>query len=298
MLNLIELLYSPLGIVMMIILGFILTSGFQFPLGILIIVYVLIAFFVVVFVNSDQPSKMRKQNAEKDARKSAEALRQAEEEKIIRQQRTKAYEELLDIERTPLRNLQTDLAKNAIEELAKVNARLTVSVILKDFPSVVAPAVFAVNQFEISSDFKVSEYLSEDIKLTCFLYQALQECFELKLTWVLNGSNFNGVIGANTDLAKFIRTLLPQQPKDWADNYEYAQTTQSIMSEASNKLVKLSEFLQVMRQISEKAKISNSNSSNTDDPFEKIAKLKKFKDDGIITESEFESKKKDLIDRM
>ena len=313
MLNLVEILNTPIGIIMMIILGFILTGAFQFPLGILIVIYSLIAVFVVVFVNSDQGSEQLSKKRKKDgqayldrqeqrsneaARQAEEEIRQAEQEEAIRQQSAKAYEELLDIERTPLKNLQTNLAETAIEELAKVNARLTVSVILKDFPSVVAPAVFAVNQFESSGDFNVSEYLSENVKLTCLLYQVLQECFQLKLGWVSAGANFNGVINPNTNLGKLIRSLLPQQPKDWAGNYEYAQTTQSIMSEVSNNLIKLNGFLQLMRQISEKAKISNSNSLITDDPFEKIAKLKKLKDDGIITESEFESKKKDLIDRL
>lgn len=309
MLSLIEILNSPLGIVMMMILGFILTGSFKFPLEILIIVYVLIAIFVFVFVNSDQGSKQlskkrkrdedadserQKRRAEEEARQAEEALRQAEEEEAIRQQRAKIYEELVDIERTPLRNLQTNLATNAIEELAKVNARLNVSVILKDFPSVIAPAVFAVDQFESSSDYEVSDYLSSNIKVTCIIYQCLQECFSIKIEHTVKGWGAFTSIAGGSEVGKLIAKILPEQPR-MLGSYDYDQTTQAMMAEASKYIVKLNEILQVIRKISPS---TNSVNVSTTDPFEQIAKLKKLKDDGIITDSEFESKKKDLIDRM
>jgi hypothetical protein len=310
---LVNFLNTPIGIFLSIIFAFVLANVFQVPWSFLILGYMAIAVLLIIYFKSSsgqkemaerykriekEKEKERVASIAKEKAREKAALKLEEERQVHQDAQEKAYREMLDIEISPLRNLKTNLAETAIEELAKVNARLTVSVILKDFPSVVAPAVFAVNQFESSGDFKVSEYLSENIKLTCLLYQILQECFQLKLGWVSAGANFNGVINPNTDLGKLIRNLLPQQPKDWAGNYEYAQTTQSIMSEASNNLIKLNEFLQVMRQISGKEKVSNSNSLIIDDPFEKIAKLKKLKDDGIITESEFESKKKDLIDRL
>ena len=209
-----------------------------------------------------------------------------------------SYEAIFDPESSPLCNLQTNLAETAIEELAKVNARLIVSVILQDFPSVVSPAIFAVSQFENSDDFKVCEYLSETIKNTCLIYQILQKCFELKLGWVSHGANYDGVINKNTDLGKYIQVMLPDQPIGWFGNYNYKEATQGLMNEASSKLETLNKLLQVIRQIFRKRSISNANLLTKADPFEQIAKLKRLKDDGIITESEFESKKKDLLDRL
>ncbi len=202
-----------------------------------------------------------------------------------------SYEAIFDPEISPLNNLQTNLAEVAIEELAKVNARLTVSVILKDFPSVVSPAIFAVSQFENSDDFEVCEYLSENIKNTGLVYQILQECCSVKL------KGYDG-IDANSELGRIIQFVLPNQPKTWLGDYKYDQVSQSLMKEASSNLETLNELLQVIRQIARKRSISNANLLTKADPFEQIARLKRLKDDGIITDSEFESKKKDLLDRM
>ena len=169
---------------------------------------------------------------------------------------------------------------------------------MKDFPSVVSPAIFAVSQFENSDDFKVCEYLSETIKNTCLIYQILQKCFELKLGWVSHGANYDGVINKNTDLGKYIQVMLPDQPIGWFGNYNYKEATQGFMNAASSKLETLNKLLQVIRQISRKRSINNANLLTKADPFEQITKLKKLKDDGIITESEFEAKKKDLLDRL
>jgi len=218
--------------------------------------------------------------------KLQDALRDADEA-------LKEHDTILDPKTSILRNLHTDLATIAIEELAKVEARLTVSVSLGDFPSIISPAVFAFNQFENSEDFAVFVPLSENVRNTCLLYQILLECARLKL-----GNHYIDVINVNSELGKLISFILPNETKNWFGAYNYDKVTQNLMTEASSKLVYLNELLQVIRQVSRDISASNSIARNTEDPFEKIAKLKKLKDDGILTESEFESKKKELLDRL
>jgi len=209
------------------------------------------------------------------------------------------YEALFDPEITPLQNLHTNLAEIAIEELAKVDARLSVSVILKDFPSVVAPAVFAVNQFMDSEDSKVAEYLSSNLRITSFLYQTLQECFQLKLNRLNNSwTRYVDEINGNSELGKYIELVLPEEPKTWSGSYSYKQVTQSIMSKASENLIDLNKLLQTMRQISRDRDTRSHQAVNTLDPFEQIGKLKKLKDEGILSESEFEAKKKEILERI
>jgi len=198
------------------------------------------------------------------------------------------YNAIFDPKISILRNLQTNLAEIAIEELAKVEARLAVSVTIKDFPSIISPAVFAVNQFENSKDFKVFVPLSENVKNTCLLYQVLLKC------------NTHPVLyfSKRSECGKLISTTLPNETTNLLGNYSLNKVNQNLMNEASKKLVYLNELLQVIRQISRDTSVSNSIPRNTEDPFEKIAKLKKLKDDGILTESEFASKKKELLDRL
>jgi Ca2+/Na+ antiporter len=306
---LVKFLNTPIGIFLSIIFAFVLANVFQVPWSVLILGYMAIAVLLIIYFKSPSGQKEmaeRDKRIEKErekervasiAREKAreQATLELEEKRQAHQKaQEKAYKEILDIEISPLRNLQTNLAETAIEELAKVNARLTVSVILKDFPSVVAPAVFAVNQFESSIDYKVSDYLSGDIKLTCIIYQCLQECFSIKIQHTVNGWGAFSSIAGGSQAGQFIAKILPDQPRILG-SYDYDQTTQALMSEASKYIGKLNEILQVIRTI-----YISTNSSNvkTTDPFEKIAKLKKLKDDGIITESEFESKKKNLIDRL
>jgi len=226
---------------------------------------------------------------------------------------------MLDRERSNLQNLETNLAKIATEELIEVRSRLSPlidkitidSVVahenqlissLMETASIVAPAIFAVNQFKTSKDFTVSEYLSKNITITSELFDLVQECTQLKAQSseddLVADNDYTLSISSTSPLGKLIGEFLPEQARDSEGDYYYEEVFESIILKAYRNLLKLDELLKLMQKNSRYQKVSNSNQQTMTDPFEKIAKLKKLRDDGILTESEFESKKKELLDRL
>lgn len=267
-----------------------------------------------------------KQSREKESEKAAQIIREEKQAVLVaKAAEEKAYIEMLNRERSNLQNLETNLAEIAIEELMEVRSRLGSKKMgievnkfgnfvvrgsqfmdyLVEIPSILSPAIFAVNQFKESKDFAVSDYLSKIITTTSDLFQLLQECTQLEVQSPIKtetfGDVFGGYVGSistTSPLGKLIGEALPEQIRDWNDGYDYEKVLASIIFAAYTNLGKLNELLEIMQKKSRYRKVSNPSQETITDPFEQISKLKKLKDDGIITEAEFESKKKDLIDRL
>ncbi len=236
---------------------------------------------------------------------------------VAKEDEEKSHKEVLDRERSNLLNLESNLAETAINEFVEASSRLNdeneifssivdclfVDLVtnLIEFSSVVDSAIFTVNQFKKSKDFTVSKYLSKNIMRTSILFQILREFVQLRIQGspdgIFGGFIENGISKAS-QLGKQIAEVLPEKHIYEEDDCMIETAFETVAIEAFRNLIKLEELLEIIQKNSIYQSTSNFNQKTMIDPLEQITKLKKLKDDGIISESEFESKKKDLLDRL
>ena len=84
-------------------------------------------------------------------------------------------------------------------------------------------------------------------------------------------------------------------------NYKYIEKRMHLFSDNSIRDRYIQKFGQPIKKKRKKKKTSKSNEpkqANTFDPIEAINKLAKLKDEGTLTEEEFQTKKKELLDRI
>lgn len=77
--------------------------------------------------------------------------------------------------------LQTDSAKNVLEQFMNLRARTSIGISYQDLPPVLGLAKLAVQKFERSPDSKICPYLTEIIQKIIFYYEVSLECLGHKV---------------------------------------------------------------------------------------------------------------------
>lgn len=84
--------------------------------------------------------------------------------------------------------LQTDSAKNVLEQFMNLRARTSIGISYQDLPPVLGLAKLAVQKFERSPDSKICPYLTELIQKIIFYYEVSLECLGHKVQRVSVGN--------------------------------------------------------------------------------------------------------------
>ncbi len=104
--------------------------------------------------------------------------------------------------------LQTDSAKNVLEQFMNLRARTSIGISYNDLPPVLGVAKLAVQKFERSPDSKICPYLTELIQKIMFYYEASLECLGYKVK-----RPFNPIIVVIEPIGKLMVLEFPDVPK-------------------------------------------------------------------------------------
>lgn len=180
---------------------------------------------------------------------TAKIIRQ-EQEKSKQEEKQKSYLILLDPVNSPIKNLQTNLALTVLEEFRKVEARVSVGVSSNDLPAVLAPAKYAVQQFERSKDYHISPALNELIAEIMLYYEFSQMCLTKK------AHRFTAAVIAVVEqpgipitdiLGKQIQYYFPDLQNN-SGYYQFDMVIQHIWAKALECTNKLQQILDVVPQ--------------------------------------------------
>ena len=84
--------------------------------------------------------------------------------------------------------LQTDSAKNVLEQFMNLRARTSIGISYNDLPPILGLAKLAVQKFERSPDSEICPYLTEVIQKIMFYYEVSLECLGHKVQRVSAGN--------------------------------------------------------------------------------------------------------------
>ncbi len=105
--------------------------------------------------------------------------------------------------------LQTDSAKNVLEQFMNLRARTSIGISYQDLPPVLGLAKLAVQKFERSPDSEICSYLTEVIQKIMFYYEVSLECLGNKVKSPLVGSS----IAPSEPIGKLIVIEFPDVPQ-------------------------------------------------------------------------------------
>ncbi|MEG5143131.1 hypothetical protein QUB27_10245, partial [Microcoleus sp. AT8-B6] len=170
------------------------------------------------------------QKAEEDLQKAEEA-----EQERLRQEEQKRI--LIEAAQSQAKLLTTNLAHTALDEFRKVNARLSVGVNYMELSGVIAPAKFATQKFEKSTDYKVCPYLSELISNNMLWYELSQECFQEKVMHKSLNPQSRQILQAEFAELKGVFTSFGSDSvisKIWQKAYAYSDEIEVILESSDN----------------------------------------------------------------
>lgn len=151
---------------------------------------------------------------------------------------------------SPVKKLQTNLSQAILEEFRKVEARVNVGVSCNDLPAYLAPAKYAVQQFERSKDYHVSPALNELIVEIMFYYEFSHVCLNQKV------HRFNAAfitvlekpgIEIGDVLGKQIKQEFPEL-QEHSGYYPFDVVIQTIWAKTSECTDKLQQILDIIPQ--------------------------------------------------
>ena len=135
--------------------------------------------------------------------------------------------------------LQTDSAKNVLEQFMNLRARTSIGISYNDFPPVLGVAKLAVQKFERSPDSKICPYLTELIQKIMFYYEVSLECLGYKVK-----RPFNPIILLSEPIGKLIVIEFPDVPKRFIGfDYDCDTVIHALWSRAGELTDELDEIL-------------------------------------------------------
>lgn len=138
-------------------------------------------------------------------------------------------------------------ARATLEEFLKIQATLEIGVSYHDLPAVLAPAKFAVQEFEQSKNSSAYFYLSKFIGQIMLYYQIYEECLRKKEQPFAYPSIEGIGIITKSDLGQLIKQEIPEVPEKYVSRgsycYEFDNILQTIMNKNSEYLEMLEELV-------------------------------------------------------
>ena len=132
--------------------------------------------------------------------------------------------------------LQTDSAKNVLEQFMNLRARTSIGISYQDLPPVLGLAKLAVQKFERSPDGKICPYLTELIQKIMFYYEVSLECLSLKVK-----RPFNSILPSEP-IGKLMVLEFPDVPKSFF-SFDYDKVIVALWIRAGELTDELDDIL-------------------------------------------------------
>lgn len=136
-----------------------------------------------------------------------QALARAKELQLAEED--KAFQNILHPQNSPLKQLQTKLAHQALKEIETLQCQLEGEIETLDYHSALVPVRSAVQQFNVSSDYEVSDFLNKLIEKTLLYQELCLECHKLKQNAQDNYTQ-PSAISTRSELGQLIRREFPE----------------------------------------------------------------------------------------
>ena len=149
--------------------------------------------------------------------------------------------------------LQTDSAKNVLEQFMNLRARTSIGISYNDLPPILGLAKLAVQKFERSPDSKICPYLTELIQKIMFYYEVSLECLGHKIQRVsINnaltlglGSGFAGIAPIES-IGKLMISEFPDVPNKgliFSNFYDFDTVLSTLWARAGELTDELDDIL-------------------------------------------------------